>query len=549
MVKRSRTSSKQVLTPLANGGIMGTLMPDNFPALVDRAAVEFAGTEAISDGDFSCDYAEMGRRISECAAALVASGIEPGDAVGVWAPNAWEWVVAGMSVFEAGAVLVPVNTRFKGREAAYILEKAKVKLLFTVVGFLGNDYVSDLQDSGAVVDGLNEIVVLRGATPPGTVSFDDFLGRSTGDETEELARRRLQIAGSDLALVMFTSGTTGLPKGVMVEHGPIIRSFGHTARELGMRTGDRMLVINPFFHAFGFNGAIVPCFMHGATILPHPIFDVPRVLQRIQDERVTVFPGPPALFQGLLNHPDMDEYDTSSLRSAMTGAASIPVETVVAMRQRLGFETVITAYGMTETHGLVTACDADDPPDVVASTSGKALPGMEMKLVDDAGKEVPLGKPGELLVRGYGVMRGYLDDPEQTAETIDEDGWMKTGDICVMNEDGYIDITDRKKDMFINGGFNAYPAEIERTMLEHPQIGQVAVIGIPDERLGEVGAAFVVPSPLGAPDAADVIEWCREQMANYKVPRQCWIVDELPLTPSNKVLKPELRDRAAEMMG
>ena len=528
---------------------MGTLMPDNFPGLVKRAAVEFAGIEAISDGDFSCDYAEMGRRINECAAALVASGIEPGDAVGVWAPNSWEWVVAGMSVFEAGAVLVPVNTRFKGREAAYILEKAKVKLLFTVVGFLGNDYVSDLRGSGVEVDGLEEIIVLRGDTPPDTVSFSDFLQRNTGGQAEELDRRRSQITGSDLGLIMFTSGTTGLPKGVMVEHGPIIRSFGHTAREMGMKAGDRMIVINPFFHAFGFNGAIVPCFMYGATIVPHPIFDVPRVLQRIQDERITVFPGPPALFQGLLNHPEMEQYDTSSLRSAMTGAASIPVETVVDMIQRLGFETVVTAYGMTETHGLVTATDADDPPEVVASTSGKALPGMEMKLVDDAGTEVLLGEPGELLVRGYGVMRGYLDDPEQTAETIDDDGWMRTGDICVMNEDGYIDITDRKKDMFINGGFNAYPAEIERIMLEHPRIGQVAVIGIPDERLGEVGAAFVVPTPLGPPDSAEVMEWCREQMANYKVPRHCWIVEELPLNPSNKVLKTELRERAAELLG
>ena len=528
---------------------MGTPIPDNFPALVRRAAEEFAGTEAVSDGDFSCDYAEMGRRVHECAAALVSSGIEPGDAVGVWAPNSWEWIVAGMSVFEAGAVLVPVNTRFKGREAAYILERAKVKLLFTVVGFLGNDYVSDLRDSGTVVEGLDEIVVLRGDTPPGTVSFRDFLFRSSGDEVEELERRRAAVTGSDLGLVMFTSGTTGLPKGVMVEHAPIIRSFGHTSRELGMRTGDRMLVINPFFHAFGFNGAIIPCFIHGATILPHPIFDVPQVLQRIEDERVTVFPGPPALFQGLLNHPEMDQYDTSSLRAAMTGAASIPVETVVDMRERLGFETVITAYGMTETHGLVTACAADDPPGVVASTSGKALPGMEMKLVDDAGIEVATGEPGELLVRGYGVMRGYLDDPEQTAETIDADGWMRTGDICVINEAGYIDITDRKKDMFINGGFNAYPAEIERIMLEHPRIGQVAVIGIPDDRLGEVGAAFVVSTPLGPPDSAEVIDWCREQMANYKVPRHCWIVDELPLNPSNKVLKTELRDRAAELLG
>ena len=218
---------------------------------------------------------------------------------------------------------------------------------------------------------------------------------------------------------------------------------------------------------------------------------------------------------------------------------------MVDMRERLGFSTVVTAYGMTETHGLVTICAADDPPEIVASTSGKALPGLEIKLVDDNNQEVPEGSPGELLVRGYAVMRGYLDEPEQTAETIDSEGWMRTGDICVMDAAGYIDITDRKKDMFINGGFNAYPAEIENTMLEHPSVGQVAVVGVADERLGEVGAAFVVSAPSGPPDLKELQSWCKREMANYKVPRYFWLVDELPLNPSNKVLKTELRERAA----
>ena len=232
----------------------------------------------------------------------------------------------------------------------------------------------------------------------------------------------------------------------------------------------------------------------------------------------------------------------------LTGAASVPVETVVAMREQLGFEVVITAYGMTETHGLVTICSADDPPELVATTSGKALPGIEIRLVDDNGLDVELGTPGELLVRGFCVMSGYLDDPEQTKEAIDEDGWLQTGDICVMDANGYIDITDRKKDMFINGGFNAYPAEIEQMMLDHSDIGQVAVIGVPDERLGEVGAAFVVPTPTSDPNVEQILGWCREQMANYKAPRYCWIVDSLPLNPSNKVLKTELREMAKKLI-
>ena len=306
-------------------------LPDNFPALVERASREFGASEAISDGDVSLDFAELGRRIDRASAALVASGISPGDRVAVWAPNSWEWVVAAMAVFGAGAVLVPVNTRFKGREAAFVLQKAEVKTLFTVVGFLGNDYVTELSESGENVESLEDVVILRGDTPEGTVSFQDFLNRGSDADQREARDRASRVLGSDLGLIMFTSGTTGVPKGVMVEQGPIIRGFSHYARELGMRQGDRMLIVNPFFHAFGFNGAINPCFIHGATMLPHPVFDVPAVLQRIQDDKVTVFPGPPAIFQGLINYKELDRYDISSLRSAVTGAASIPVETVVDM--------------------------------------------------------------------------------------------------------------------------------------------------------------------------------------------------------------------------
>ena len=527
------------------------VIPDNYPDLVDRAARQFGYAEAIRDGEVSLSFAEIKQLSDECAAALVASGLEPGDSVGIWAPNAWEWVIASMGTLRAGGVLVPVNTRFKGREAAYVLGKAQIKVLFTVAGFLGYDYVKDLHeaaDGGHTVDTLADTVILRGDAPSGTISYAEFAGRSTPEAAAEAARRCAAASGDDLGLVMFTSGTTGLPKGVLVHQAPVLRNFNQYARELGMRQGDRMLVINPFFHAFGFSAGITPCIMHGATIHPHPIFDVESVLQRIEDEQITILPGPPAIFQSLINHAGLDDYDTSSLRSSLTGAAAIPVETVVAMRERLGFEIVLTGYGMTETHGLAAICAADDPPELVATTSGRALDGVELRIVDDEGRDLPIGQPGEILVRGYNVMAGYLDNPEATAEAIDADGWLHTGDICVMNDIGYIDVTDRKKDMFINGGFNVYPAEVEKVMAEHSQIGQVAVIGVPDERLGEVGAAFVVPSPAGAPEADALRAWCREQMANYKVPRHFWNVEALPLNPSNKVLKAELRDRAAELL-
>ena len=519
-----------------------------YSAVIDRAAVEFGELEAIADGEVRLSFAELGERIDRCAAALIASGIERGDRVALWAPNIWEWVVAGLSVLRVGAVLVPVNTRFKGREAAFVLNKARVKLLITVVGFLGYEYVSELENAHQSVASLEDIVILRGDTPKGTASFTGFLCRADADAKDALDDRQKSVVGTDLSLLMFTFGTTGLPKGVMLNQAGIFRGFQHYANNVGIKRGDRVLVIPPFFHAFGFMGAITVCMMRGATIVPHAVFDVAGALQQIQDERITIVPAPPAVFQSFLNHDQLDQYDISSLRASLTGAATIPVEMVVGMRERLGLDVVVTGYGMTETHGLATICWPDDSPETVATTSGRALPGIELRVVDEEGADVATGTPGELLVRGYCVMMGYFEDPEQTAQTIDAEGWMKTGDIVVMDARGYIDITDRKKDMSINGGFNAYPAEIERTMLEHPNIGQVAVIGVPDERLGEVGAAFVVPSPDAKPKPEALIAWCRGEMANYKVPRYLWLVDALPLNASNKVLKTALRERAAASM-
>lgn len=258
-----------------------------------------------------------------------------------------------------------------------------------------------------------------------------------------------------------------------------------------------------------------------------------------------MFPGPPAIYQTILNHPDLDGFDLSSLRLAVTGAATIPVQMIHDMRDRLGFETVVTGYGLTESSGIATMCRHDDDPALIASTSGRAIDDVEVRVVDPDGAQCPAGHAGEVVVRGYNVMVGYLDDPDQTAEAIDPDGWLHTGDIGVMDVNGYLDITDRVKDMFINGGFNVYPAEVEQLMGAHPDIGQVAVVGVPDERLGEVGMAFVVPATGTAPDPAGILAWCRAEMANYKAPRHIEVVEALPMNASGKVLKFELRERAA----
>jgi acyl-CoA synthetase (AMP-forming)/AMP-acid ligase II len=269
-------------------------------------------------------------------------------------------------------------------------------------------------------------------------------------------------------------------------------------------------------------------------------------MARIPEERISVLPGPPAIYQTMLNHPDLDPAVATTLRLAVTGAAPVPVSLVEQMKDILGFDVVVTGYGLTEAHGIATMCRHDDDPEIISRTSGRAIEDVEVRIADDSGIEVARGEPGEILIRGYNVMTGYLDDPEQTAEAIDDRGWLHTGDIGVMDEAGYIDITDRKKDMFIVGGFNAYPAEIEAMLVEHPANGQEADVVVPDDRLGDVGAAFVVSRPDAASDPDEIIAWCRERMANYKVPRQVIVVDVLPMNASNKVLKYILRERAVE---
>ena len=501
--------------------------------LIDWSVDRYTNTPAVADGKNRLTFSELGQLIEQAARAMVEHGIEAGDAVSVWAPNRWEWVVVSLAISRAGALLVPINTRSKGSEAAYVLNEANVRMLFVANGFLDTDYGASLD--GQDTPNLKHIIDMAS-------NFDDFMvSGETLVHQPEIDRRSAAAKIDDINVIMFTSGTTGLPKGVQIRGSAIIRAFDRCANEFGVSEGDPYLQVNPYFHAFGYNCGLIVCLLKGATNVPVATFEPSAVLDLIQTERIAIFPGPPAIFQSLLNQPDLDAYDLSSLRGCLTGAATIPVEMVVAMKERMGFTTVITAYGMTETSGLAAYCRADDPPETIAKTSGRAGPDTELAIVDDELNEVPRGTEGELLVRGFQVTPGYLAAPEKTAETITPEGWLKTGDIAVMDNQGYIDITDRKTDMFIMGGFNAYPAEIERMMLEHPEIGLVAVIGVPDNRMGEVGAAYVIPAHGTSPTEAEIVEWCREQMANYKVPRFVRFVDELPMTSSGKVQKPELR--------
>ena len=516
--------------------------PGTLPRLLFDSAERYVGASALEEEGRRWSFAELAEEGLRAARGFLAAGLAPGERVAVWAPNGSGWIRAALGLSLAGGVLVPLNTRFKAAEAGYILRKVRARMLVTVGEFLGARYVEMLRSQE--LPALERRLLLAGAEPDAE-DFEDFVAAGEGIAAGEARERALAVAPDDVCDILFTSGTTGRPKGVLTSHRQNLRGFEAWTELIGLRAGDRYLVVNPFFHAFGYKAGWLACLLRGATCLPHAVFDVPRILARVAEERVSVLPGPPAIFQSILMHPRRADCDLSCLRLAVTGAAAVPVELVRRMRSELGFETVITGYGLTEASGIVTMCRAEDDAETIATTSGRAIPGVEVRCADAAGRELPRGEPGEVLVRGYNVMRGYFEEPEETAAAIDAQGWLHTGDIGVMDARGYLRITDRVKDMFIMGGFNCYPAEIEGLLFAHPEIAQAAVIGIPDERMGEVGMAFVVPRPGTRPEPDAIIAWCREQMANYKVPRRIEIVDALPLNAAGKVEKFALRERAA----
>jgi acyl-CoA synthetase (AMP-forming)/AMP-acid ligase II len=513
------------------------------PRLALAAAERFGEASALEDGEKRLSFRDFWREGLRAARAFCAAGVRPGDRIALWAPNLWEWPVAALGLHAAGGVLVPLNTRMKGGEAGYVLRKSGARILVTLRGFLGTDYPALLR-SEALPD-LERTLVLRGE-PGEQTAWGAFLAEGAQVSEDEARARALAVSPDDLSDVLFTSGTTGKPKGVMTCHGQNLRAFAAWSEVVGLRAGDRYLCVNPFFHAFGYKSGWLASLMRGATLLPQAVFDAQAVLERIGRDRISMLPGPPTLYQTILAHPERARFDLSSLRLAVTGAAAIPVELVRRMRDELGFETVVTGYGLTEACGIATMCRAGDDAETIATTSGRAIPGVEVICADRDGKQVARGEPGEVLVRGYNVMRGYFDDEVATREAIDADGWLHTGDIGVMDERGNLRITDRIKDMFITGGFNCYPAEIEGMLYGSGLCAQVAVIGVPDERQGEVGMAFVVPAPGRATTPEAVVAWCREHMANYKVPRRVEIVDALPTNASGKVTKFSLRERARD---
>ena len=507
--------------------------PRTIPAALDRFARRSPDHAALITADRSFTAASLQEEVHQAASALIRLGVAAGDRVAIWSPNTWHWVVACLAIHHAGAAMVPLNTRYTAAEAADILARTDAPVLFAAGRFLGVDRAADLDRDA--LPALRHLVRIPIEAKDGT--WDEFM--ADGVDLDEVQDRAAAVMPDDVSDILFTSGTTGRSKGVLCAHRQSLGGSASWAANGKITSDDRYLCINPFFHNFGYKAGILACLQTGATLIPHLTFDPLRTLQAIERHRITVLPGPPTIYQTLLDHPARRDYDLSSLRFAVTGAATVPVVLVERMQSELDIDIVLTAYGLTEASGMGTMCRADDDAVTVATTCGRPFADFELRIDAETGSET-----GEVLLRGPNVMLGYLNDPEATAAAIDADGWLHTGDIGAVDAAGNLRITDRLKDMYICGGFNVYPAEIEQVLARMNGVADAAVIGVPDERLGEVGRAFVVPRPGAGLDEESVIAYTREHLANFKAPRSVRFVDELPRNAGGKVLKPQLREMA-----
>ena len=517
------------------------------PLVVSAAVGKYGDAEAVVDRGRRFSYVDLGEDVTKTAAALLADGIEPGDRVAIWAPNSYEWIIMALAVGTVGAAVVPVNTRFRGEEAADILGRTRARILLVANGFLDTDYIDMLRSSaaelaggGAIVPGLPHLHRLVDVNATGAGSWSKFVETAAKVSVEEVERAAAKVTPDQVLDIIFTSGTTGRPKGAMSSHRQTIDVAAAWAERAQVTAADRYLIVNPFFHTFGYKAGFLVCLLNGATVVPQQVFDLEAVMDVIGQERITILPGPPTLYFSLLEDTSRTERDLSSLRLAVTGTTVVPVPLIERMQTELTFSSILTAYGLSEAV-VVTMCHPGDDPETISRTSGIATADFEVIVVDESGDPVAPGSSGEILLRGPNVMLGYFEDPAATAEAVDPQGWLHTGDVGHLDARGYLTITDRIKDMFTVGGFNVYPAEVERVVMRYHGILECAVVGRADERLGEIGVAFVVPRSNSQVVAEDVIAYSRSHLANYKVPREVRIVDALPRNASGKVLKTSLR--------
>lgn len=518
-------------------------MTDTIPALLRHAARAFGAKPAldcVSDGPIAFDRLDF--VADQFAKALIADGMAHGDFVGLWAPNMWEWVAAAVGAQRIGGAIIPLNSRLSGAEAAEILRRARVKRLVCIGPHVGKDFPSLLRDQN--LPDLTRVIVLRpqqmrlGDTE---IAWDNFLTLGDRVPATTLATREALVQPDTLADVMFTSGTTGRPKGPLFDHQRTVACARVLAHASGQRADDVHCCFGPFSHIGGYKNAWVAALAVGNTVVWPESFKSEMLLDLIARYRVSAMAAPPTVWQDIIDHPARTDWDLSSLRYLALGGARVPAELVRQMHAILAPERIAVGYGMTESSGIVSMSAPDDTVEQIAQTVGRPTDDVDIRIEGSDG--TPLGKDdaGEILVRCDRLFIGYLNDPETTKAALTPDGWLRTGDIGAFDGDGYLRITDRLKDMFIVGGFNVYPAEIEHKLGTYPGIRQCAVIGIPDRRMGEAGHIFVVRAPGSAVNEAEIIDWCRQNLATYKVPKGVSFVNELPINATGKVMKFELR--------
>ena len=523
------------------------------PALLDEMAA-LGDHPAVVDGDVIVTYGELRTRVRDVARAYLAQGVAPGDRIGVWAPNRCEFMLAMLGAQYIGVAVVPLNTRYTGHEAAEILARSRATALVLADGFLGKSYSAQLRRAAAERDGegsplpglphLHTIVTLSGESGDGLLSWTDFVAAGELVPIDRAMELAAAVRPDDIMDVLFTSGTTGIPKGVLSAHRQTLSVARAWALGAQLTSADRYAIVNPFFHGFGYKAGMITSLMAGTTIYPLAVFEADRLLELVQSAGISVLPGVPTIFTSLIDHPRLREYDLSSLRFAIAGATAAPATLFHDMVNVLGFRTVAQAYGLTECV-VATLSRRGESLEHTAQTTGPAVEGVEIRVVDEHGEDAGVDVDGEILLRGDNVMLGYFEDQEATDAVMDADGWFHTGDVGRLDEHGCLKITDRLKDMFIVGGFNVYPAEVENALRKHPAVNESAVIGIDDERLGTVGRAYVLllHNADPRPDASELETFCRAHLANFKVPREFVFVEEFPRNATGKILKSELRDR------
>ena len=530
------------------------LIGETIGAYFDRIVETHRDREAlvVRHQNVRWSWGELGRRVDDLAAGLVSLGLERGDRVGIWSPNNSEWTLAQFATAKAGLVLVNVNPAYRRAELEYAMNKVECKALVLAPALKTSNYLEIVEDlvKAKKLPHLKTIIRLGKDKTPGMLNFDDVTQAGSNTDRVKVAELGPKLQFDDAINIQFTSGTTGFPKGATLSHHNILNNGFFVGEGLKLTPAERLCIPVPLYHCFGMVMGNLGCLTHGSTMVyPAEAFDPLATLQAVSEERCTALYGVPTMFIAQLDHPQFEQFDLRSLRTGIMAGSPCPIEVMKRVQSKMNMHEVTIAYGMTETSPVSTQCATDDPVERRVSTVGQVLPHIEIKIVDPEGKAVPRGATGEFCTRGYSVMKGYWNDADKTAEAIDEAGWMHTGDLATMDEQGYVNIVGRLKDMVIRGGENVYPREIEEFLYRHPKVQDVQVIGVPDPRYGEEVCAWIKLRDGQQATPEEIKEFCKGQIAHYKIPRYVEFVAEFPMTITGKVQKFVMREQTIAKLG